>query len=178
MQKNWKDKITLSEKVKRIGNYTCQETNMYIFFLDRDPMQYLGYCMGCNSCNISHRLNLMLKKLTCHMSKLTIRVLQISPISLLFLIFTSAAVYTLHPKFEFQKLSLLSSFPLFHQGFSLCLPLPDALLCSFLNPDCASSTAITPPRRFWQEWARSRRITPKSTNLFPPLPPTLCSELF
>ena len=44
----------------------------------------------------------------------------------------------LHPKFEFQKLSILSSFP-------LCLPLPDALLCSFLNPDCASSTAITPP---------------------------------
>ena len=35
----------------------------------------------------------------------------------------------------------------FHRGFSLCLPLPDAPLCSFLNPDCASSTAITPPRQ-------------------------------
>ena len=71
-------------------------------------MQYLGYCMGCNSCNISHRLNLMLKKLTCHMSKLTIRVLQISPISLLFSVFTSAIVYTPNMNFRNSLSSLLS----------------------------------------------------------------------
>ena len=39
-------------------------------------MQYLGYCMVCNSFNISHGLNLMLRKLTRHSSTLAIRVLQ------------------------------------------------------------------------------------------------------
>ena len=75
---------------------------------DWDPVQYLGYCTGCNSCNSSHRLNLMLRKLTCHMSKLAIRVLQISPISLLFSVFTSAAVYTPNLNFRNSLSSLLS----------------------------------------------------------------------
>ena len=99
---------------------------MSIFFTCSAIVCTGRYCTGCNSCNISHRLNLMLRKLTFHMSKLAIRVLQISPISLLFSIFTSAAVYTLHSKFEFQKLSLLSSTRVFLSA-SLSLMLFSAL---------------------------------------------------
>ena len=103
-------------------------------------MQYLGYCTGCNSFNISHGLNPMLKILTRYLSKLAIRV----PIYFVFSFqFTQMIL---------EKLSSLLFFSHFHQGFfSLYLPLPDAPL----NPNCTSSTAIAPPRQFWQERAWS-----------------------
>ena len=57
-----------------------------------------------------------------------------------------------------EKLSLLSYFSLtlsLPPGFfSLCLPLPNAPF----NPNCASSTAIAPPRQLWQERAWSVRL--------------------
>ena len=95
--------------------------------------------MVCNSCNIKYNAQ---KIDISYVQAGNPRASNFSYFSPLFSFHFSTC---LHPKFEFQK---LSSFPLFHQGFSLCLPLPDALLCSFLNPDCVSSTTITPPRRF------------------------------
>ena len=48
------------------------------------------------------------------------------------------------PKFNFKK-TLSLSLSLFQQGFSICIPIPDALLFSSLNPDFAFSTATILP---------------------------------
>ena len=61
-------------------------------------MQYLGYCTGCNSFNISHGLNLMLRKLTRHISMLAICVLQF--LSYLFSSHFSSSAF---PNLNFKK---------------------------------------------------------------------------
>ena len=139
---------------------------------DSYPVQYLGYCTGCNSYNISHGLNPMLKILTRYLSKLAIRV----PIYFVF-------------SFQFtqmisEKLSLLSY-------FSLTLSLPPGVFLSLppspwrssqpqlylQHSHCSASPVLT--RAGLVCW-----ITLKRTNLFPhyrphySLKPTLCSEIF
>ena len=67
-------------------------------------MQYLWHCIGSKSFNISHGLNLMLRKLTCHMSKLAIRVLQ-------FLAFLFSFQFSLQ-QLSFSALLLTLTMPL------------------------------------------------------------------
>ena len=145
----------------------------YIALIIRScEVQYLGYCTGCNSFNISHGLNPMLKILTRYLSKLAIRV----PIYFVF-------------SFQFtqmisEKLSLLSY-------FSLTLSLPPGVFLSLppspwrssqpqlylQHSHCSASPVLT--RAGLVCW-----ITLKRTNLFPhyrphySLKPTLCSEIF
>ena len=116
---------------------------MYIFLLDWDPVQYLGYCMGAIAI-ISAQIKSNAEKID--MSYVQAdhpRASNFSHFSPLFNFHFSSCLHFTPQIWISETLS-----PLFHQGFSLCLPLPDALLCSFLNPDCASSTTITSPRRF------------------------------
>ena len=67
-------------------------------------MQYPRYCTGCNSFNISHGLNLMLRKLTRHISTLAIRVVQF--LSYLFFSHFSSSAF---PNLNFKKLKKIIS---------------------------------------------------------------------
>ena len=71
---------------------------LFPFHMESSALQYLGYCMVCNSFNISHGLNLMLRKLTRHSSTLAIRVLQF--LSYLFSFHFSSSAF---PNLNFRR---------------------------------------------------------------------------